>query len=91
MSATISPRQIVRCPLCRDGGAPDHLDSGVMYCASCGQRYRVVSAVKGKTGKKLSAVLVKREHELTSRMKRQDALIASLKAQLEQKKSQDCV
>lgn len=84
MSQTISPRNILRCPLCMDGARPDHLDSGVIFCQACGQRYRVVSAAKGQTGKKLRAVLVRKEYEMNSRLKRQETLIVKLKAQLEE-------
>lgn len=54
MSKTFSPSQIIRCPLCRDGGRPSHVINGVMLCESCGNRFRVVHATPGKTGVKLS-------------------------------------
>lgn len=53
MSKPFSPTQIIRCPLCRDGGVPQHIGHAVMLCECCGSRFRVVFATLGKTGRKL--------------------------------------
>jgi ribosomal protein L37AE/L43A len=53
MSRPFSPKVIVRCPLCHDGGRPQHIGHGVMLCECCDNTFRVVYATLGKTGKKL--------------------------------------
>lgn len=57
MSKPFAPRQIIRCPLCNDGGRPQHIGHAVMLCECCGARFRVVFATLGKTGKKLGAIV----------------------------------
>lgn len=53
MSRPFSWRQVIRCPLCRDGRKPQHVGNSVMLCECCGNRFRIVSAQVGKTGTRL--------------------------------------
>lgn len=57
MSQPFRQLQIIRCPLCRDAGAPIHVGLGVTLCECCGNRFRVVHANPGRTGAKLTAHL----------------------------------
>lgn len=57
MSKPFAPKHIIRCPLCRDGGTPQHIGHAVMLCECCGSRFRVVFATLGKTGDKLGKIV----------------------------------
>ena len=57
MSQPFKVVAIVRCPLCHDGKQPIHVGLGVMLCECCGNRFRVVHANPGRTGKKLDMYL----------------------------------
>lgn len=57
MSRPFKVQQIKHCPLCNDPKQPQHMGHGVMWCECCGNRFRVVQASPGKTGKKLSQFL----------------------------------
>lgn len=56
MSKPFPANQIIRCPLCRDGGKPEHIGLSVFVCEACGNSFRVVMAAKN-TGKKLREIV----------------------------------
>lgn len=59
MSQPFPARQVIRCPLCTDPGNPQHVGQGVLYCECCGNRFRVVHANPGRTGRRLDQFLEK--------------------------------
>jgi len=59
-----------------------------MYCPACGQRWRVVSAGKGKTGVRLRQTIVKKENEIKNRLQRQDQLIVKLREEIQRLREQ---